>query len=104
MRRPRHDVGLAAGGVDRAALGHLAPQLVDPHLDAGRVALTLDAARIAGAADRLGSLEKGKIANIVMTEGDLFAEKTTVKVVLIDGRRVDLDATEAPRGRGRGGR
>jgi imidazolonepropionase-like amidohydrolase len=72
--------------------------------DAAVRALTLDAARIAGAADRLGSLEQGKIANIIMTDGDLFAEKTTVKVVLIDGRRVDLDASEAPRGRGRGGR
>jgi imidazolonepropionase-like amidohydrolase len=72
--------------------------------DAAVRALTLDAARIAGAADRLGSLEKGKIANIIVTDGDLFAEKTAVKVVLIDGRRVDLDAAEAPHGRGRGGR
>ena len=36
-------------------------------------ALTLDAARIAGAADRVGSLEKGKIANVIVTSGDLFS-------------------------------
>ena len=63
-------------------------------------ALTLDAARIAGVADRLGSLEKGKIANVIMSNGDLFAERTTVTLVLIDGQRVNLEAPETPRGRG----
>ena len=42
--------------------------------DAAIRALTLDAAKIAGAADRLGSLEKGKIANVIVTTGDLFNE------------------------------
>ena len=65
-------------------------------------ALTLDAARIAGAADRIGSLEKGKIANLLVTDGDLFAEKTKVKHVFVDGRMVDIDIPEAPQGRGRG--
>jgi hypothetical protein len=65
-------------------------------------ALTLDAARIAGVAERLGSLEKGKIANLIMTDGDLFADRTTVKLVLIDGQRVDLEAPEPQRGRGQG--
>jgi imidazolonepropionase-like amidohydrolase len=59
--------------------------------DAALRALTLDAAAIAGAADRLGSLEKGKIANIIVTDGDLFAEKTTIKHVFIDGRPVRID-------------
>ena len=63
-------------------------------------ALTLDAARIAGVADRLGSLEKGKIANVIMSNGDLFAERTTVTLVLIDGQRVNLEAPETPSGRG----
>ena len=39
-------------------------------------ALTIDAAHIAGAADRLGSLEKGKIANLIVTDGDLFEDST----------------------------
>ena len=71
--------------------------------DAAIRALTLDAALIAGVADRLGSLEKGKIANVIMTDGDLFAEHTTIKLVLIDGQRVNFDAAETPSGRGRGG-
>lgn len=54
-------------------------------------ALTLHAANIAGVADRLGSLDVGKIANVVVTEGDLFDEKMTIKHVFVDGRPVNLD-------------
>ncbi|TAK17517.1 MAG: hypothetical protein EPO35_02865, partial [Acidobacteria bacterium] len=52
-------------------------------------ALTVNAARMAGAADRLGSIEKGKIANLVVADGDLFADGTRVRRVFIDGRPVD---------------
>ena len=38
-------------------------------------ALTIDAARLAGAADRLGSLERGKIANLVVVEGRLAVRR-----------------------------
>jgi len=65
-------------------------------------ALTIDAATIAGVADRLGSIEKGKAANLVVTDGDLFDEKTKITRVFVDGRAVALDATPAPAGRGRG--
>jgi len=51
-------------------------------------ALTINAARMAGAADRVGSIEKGKIANIIVADGDLFADGTRVRRVLIDGREV----------------
>ena len=60
-------------------------------------ALTLQAATIAGAADRLGSLEAGKIANLLVTEGDLFDEKMQIKHVFVGGRRVNLEAA-APEG------
>jgi imidazolonepropionase-like amidohydrolase len=74
--------------------------------DAVLRALTIDAARMAGAADRLGSLEKGKIANLVVTEGDLF-DGGRVRHVFIDGRPVEVVEPAAPganTGRGRGGR
>jgi imidazolonepropionase-like amidohydrolase len=58
--------------------------------DAALRALTIDAAKIAGAGDRVGSLEKGKIANVIVTDGDLFEEKTRIRHVLVDGRSVSL--------------
>ena len=59
--------------------------------DAAVRALTINAARIAGVADRVGSLETGKAANVIVTDGDLFGDKTTVKHVFIDGRLMKLD-------------
>jgi imidazolonepropionase-like amidohydrolase len=72
--------------------------------DAAIRALTIDAAKIAGAGDRTGSLEKGKIANILVTEGDLFDERMKVKHVFVDGRMVNIDDAPATPQRGRGGR
>ena len=75
--------------------------------DAAIRALTLNAAKIAGASERVGSLEKGKIANVLVTDGDRFEERTVVKHVFVDGRLVDLEQSAAPAGRGgrgRGGR
>jgi imidazolonepropionase-like amidohydrolase len=53
-------------------------------------ALTINAATIAGAADRLGSLDKGKIANMIVTDGDLFEDKTAIKHVFVNGRPITL--------------
>lgn len=52
-------------------------------------AMTLSVAEIYGVADRLGSLEAGKIANLTVTDGDLFEDKTKVKFVVIDGKKFD---------------
>jgi imidazolonepropionase-like amidohydrolase len=58
--------------------------------DAAIKALTINAATIAGASDRLGSLDKGKIANVIVTDGDLFEEKTVIRHVFVNGRPVTL--------------
>jgi len=71
--------------------------------DAALKALTLEAARIAGAADRVGSVEQGKIANLVVTDGDIFETATRVRHVFIDGRPIEI-AAPAAGGAGRGGR
>jgi len=71
--------------------------------DAALRALTITAATMAGAGDRLGSIEKGKIANLIVTDGNLFDEKTKITRVFVDGRSIAIDATPAaPVGRGRG--
>lgn len=73
--------------------------------DAALRALTLDAAQIYGVQDRLGSLEAGKIANLVVVQGDLLGDKPIIKHVFVDGRRFDVPAEAAPgagAGSGRG--
>ena len=70
--------------------------------DAALRALTLSPAEIFGVADVLGSIEKGKIANLVVTDGDLFDKKTKVKMVFVDGRKFEvrepLRPSEPPKG------
>ena len=61
-------------------------------------AMTADAARIAGVAERLGTLEKGRIANLLVTEGDLFDERMKIRHVFVDGRLVQIDDAPAPAG------
>ncbi len=53
-------------------------------------ALTLTPAEIYGVSDRLGTLDEGKVANAVVTDGDLFAEDTSVRMVFVDGRKYDV--------------
>ena len=58
-------------------------------------ALTLSAAEIYGVSNRLGSIEKGKIANLVVTRGDIFDDRTKVEMTLVDGRKY-VPPAEAP--------
>jgi len=60
-------------------------------------ALTLSPAEIFGVADRLGSIENGKIANLVVADGDLFEEKTKIKLVFVDGRKYEPREPEKPK-------
>jgi len=60
-------------------------------------AFTLSAAEIFGVADRLGSIENGKIANLVVTDGDLFGEKTKIKMAFVDGRLFEAHEPEKPK-------
>ena len=58
--------------------------------------MTLSAAEIYGVQSRLGSIEKGKIANLIITKGDLFQDSTRVQFVLIDGVKFDPAPEETP--------
>jgi imidazolonepropionase-like amidohydrolase len=70
-----------------------------PH-DAALRALTLGAAEIYGVADRLGSVERGKIADLIVTDGDIFDEDAKVKVIFVEGQKFEkpeaAKPTEAP--------
>ncbi|MDT5059562.1 MAG: hypothetical protein QOH63_21 [Acidobacteriota bacterium] len=58
-------------------------------------ALTINAAEILGVADRLGTIEVGKIANLTITRGDLFERNARITHVFIDGQPVDLKPAAA---------
>jgi imidazolonepropionase-like amidohydrolase len=116
VNAPRSPAALEKAGVAYAFTSGGLQNLADFVRNAGRVvkdgnlsadatlrALTVNAARMAGAADRLGTIEKGKIANLVVTEGDLF-DNGRIRHVFIDGRPIDIDVpAAASSGRGRGG-
>ncbi len=54
-------------------------------------AITLNAAKILGIADRTGSIEAGKDANIVISEGDILDMRSSnISMVMIGGRIVSL--------------
>ena len=53
-------------------------------------ALTIGAAEILGVADRVGSLEAGKDANLFVSKGDPLEIRTPVTLVMIGGRDVGL--------------
>jgi imidazolonepropionase-like amidohydrolase len=58
-------------------------------------ALTIRPAEIAGVAQQLGSIEPGKIANLVVTEGDLLGDSAKVRAVFVDGARYEVVAPPA---------
>jgi len=55
-------------------------------------AITLNAAKILGIDDRTGTIEKGKDANIVVSDGDILDMRTSnVTLAFIQGRQINLD-------------
>jgi imidazolonepropionase-like amidohydrolase len=55
-------------------------------------AVTIYPAMIFGVADRLGSLEVGKQANVILTDGDPLEIRTNVKRVFIAGEEMPMDS------------
>lgn len=63
-------------------------------------AMTLNSAEILGVADRIGTLEVGKIANLTVTRGDLLDAQGRVAHVFVDGSEVNLPPAPAAGGPG----
>jgi len=55
-------------------------------------AVTINAAEIFGVDKTMGSLEKGKAANIVLADNDILELRTNIVKVYIDGREADLSS------------
>ena len=54
-------------------------------------AVTINAAEIWGVADKVGSVEKGKVADLMVTDGDPLEIQTQVKHLYIKGKEVAAD-------------
>ena len=53
-------------------------------------AVTLYPAQLLGIDDQLGSLQTGKAATVIVTNGDPLDFPTNVEAAYIDGRKIDL--------------
>jgi imidazolonepropionase-like amidohydrolase len=60
--------------------------------DAALKSVTLYPARIWGVSDRLGSLEIGKSASVIVTNGDPLEIRTSVLRVFIAGEEMPMDS------------
>ncbi|MBI2428176.1 MAG: amidohydrolase family protein, partial [Ignavibacteriales bacterium] len=58
--------------------------------DDALAAVTTVPASLAGMEKQLGTIEAGKIANIVLTDGDLFEEKTKIRETWVGGTRYEV--------------
>jgi imidazolonepropionase-like amidohydrolase len=55
-------------------------------------AVTLYPAQIMNVSDRMGSIETGKLANLVITDGDLLEARTRIRYLFINGRQLPLNS------------
>jgi len=53
-------------------------------------AITLEPAKLLGVADRVGSLEPGKGATFIVTDGDILDLRSRVVAAYLDGKPLDL--------------
>jgi hypothetical protein len=66
-------------------------------------ALTITPARLLGLSNAVGTVEAGRLANVVVVQGDLFARDGKIKHVFVEGEKFDITES-APRGQGAGQR
>lgn len=89
---------LAAGGNFPEFLANLR-RAVEGGLDKDRAvrAVTIEPATIFGVADRLGTIEVGKIANLTVVSGDLFDSDGKISRVFVDGEPFEISQpTQTP--------
>ena len=91
---------LSGEGVPAAQLRDRVRAAIEAGLSADDAlrALTITPARLLGLEAALGTIEVGKIANLVVSQGDLFARDARIRHVFVDGVRYDVPAP-APAGR-----
>ena len=66
--------------------------------DAALAALTTNPAQMLGLSDRMGTIDNGKMANLVITDKSYFNEKAKVRYVFVDGVMYKMDIKETKKG------
>lgn len=61
-------------------------------------ALTRTPAELLGVSDRVGTIAVGNVANLVLTEGDLWAKDRKIKYILVKGRKMEQTPMKAASG------
>lgn len=112
---PKTAARLAAAGVRFAFQSGGMANYADFWTNAGRAvtaglarpaairAMTLGSAEIFGVADRMGSIEPDKIANLTVVRGDIFDRNRVVTHVFVDGRMYEIPAAPQTTGTGAAG-
>jgi imidazolonepropionase-like amidohydrolase len=62
--------------------------------DAAYKTVSLNAAEIFGLGKKLGSIDEGKSADLIVSDGDPLDVRTTIKMVFIDGKPADLETRQ----------
>jgi hypothetical protein len=62
--------------------------------DAALAALTTSPAQLLGISDRVGTIDPGKMANLVVSDKPFFSEKAKIRYVFVDGVLTKLEAKE----------
>ncbi len=96
-----HEAGLRFGfstrNVKPEEIRENVREMIDAGLpeDAALAALTIDGARLLGIDRNAGTIEAGKLANLVVTKGSYFGDgDDPVRHVFVDGRRYDYEEDE----------
>lgn len=99
-----HEAGLtfsfaSLGASARDVRGNLRT-MIDHGLpeDVALAALTTRPAQMLDLDRQLGTVEPGKIANLVLTDGPYFAEDTQIRHAFVDGRKFDVEESAAASG------
>lgn len=98
--------GFGTAGAPVAKATDLLRAAVKAGLPADRAvaALTVDAARILGVERSFGSIETGKVGNLVVASGEYFGDSTEIRMTVVDGLLFDYreELAEAKRSREKG--
>ena len=94
--------GFSTGGASPSDLLTNVRKMVDEGLSetAALAALTTTPAQILGLTSSMGTVEVGKMGNLVVTKGSIFDEDGEIQYVFVDGRKYDVEPPKKSSGGG----